>query len=270
MSYELYIDAFFLLNFFTDTLLLLLLRKLLKCTATHLRIFLGGLFGAVAACILLLLPGIPAWGKLFAGYGAVSIAMIKISFCRMRWKQLLHAAVCLYALAFFTAGGILLLTARIPALQEKAGMQTVCAGFLLLYGMISFLERYKRKKGKFVKVSLFWHEKEIALKALIDTGNSLFEPITGKPVSIVEQSVLLEALGKIPAKGLLVIPYHSIGKRSGILPGYEMTKLIIFGENETIEIEKPMVGLFDGRLSTASAYRMILHPTLTKNQEEEI
>lgn len=60
------------------------------------------------------------------------------------------------------------------------------------------------------------------------------------------------------------IPFHSIGKAHGILEGYELTELIIFEENEQIKIERPVVGLFDGKLSAKAAYQMILHPALIK------
>ena len=55
----------------------------------------------------------------------------------------------------------------------------------------------------------------------------------------------------------------------GLEPG-RLAELIIFGKNEMIKIERPMVGLFDGKLSAGAAYQMILHPTLTKIREESI
>ena len=48
LYYELYIDVYFRINLVMDYLLLLLVRSILKCTATHLRMLLGGLTGAPA------------------------------------------------------------------------------------------------------------------------------------------------------------------------------------------------------------------------------
>ena len=93
MKYELYIDVFFLLNFFMDTLLLFLIRKILKCTATHARLLIGGAFGAGMTCMITVMPMIPVWMKLFAGYGVISICMIKISFPGMHFKSVCRAAV---------------------------------------------------------------------------------------------------------------------------------------------------------------------------------
>lgn len=42
MYYELYIDVLFLVNFMMDYILLLLVRRMLKCTATHGNIWYGG------------------------------------------------------------------------------------------------------------------------------------------------------------------------------------------------------------------------------------
>ena len=42
MHYELYIDLLFLENFMMDSLLLLVLNRVLKCKSNWQRIFLGG------------------------------------------------------------------------------------------------------------------------------------------------------------------------------------------------------------------------------------
>ena len=56
MYYEVYIDVLFLINFMMDYLLLLIVRRVLKCTATHGNICVGSIFGAAAVCICMLLP----------------------------------------------------------------------------------------------------------------------------------------------------------------------------------------------------------------------
>ncbi len=50
MAYDLYIDVLFLMNFLMDTLLLWTLRKILKYRGSPLRLFSGGLVGALWAC----------------------------------------------------------------------------------------------------------------------------------------------------------------------------------------------------------------------------
>ena len=273
MKYEFYMDVFFLLNFFVDTLLLFLLKRVLKCTATHLRLLVGGMSGAAMACLLTVLPGIPGWIKLFAGYGIVSIGMIKISFRQMNLPQACRATVYLYGLSFFFGGILEFLAVRIPFFRTYGvGILGISVTAILVYGSVSFFfERQCRKREKYlVPVTLVWKERKKTVQALLDTGNSLYEPIGGKPVSVLERSEAETLLGNDKPEIFRVIPFHSIGKSRGIMEGYELTELIVTGENETIRIEKPMVGLFDGKLSTGSGYQMILHPAITKNQEESV
>lgn len=271
MKYEIYIDAFFLLNFFIDTLLLFLVRKVLGCTATRLRLLFGGAFGAGMACVITITPFVPVWIKLFTGYGIVSICMIRISFRRLHTKAVLKATVCLYVFAFLVGGALQMLSVQIPFFRKYGmGMIAVCAAGMTVYIIAASLYDSRKKKSCLLPVKLIWQKREMTVQALVDTGNSLYEPIGRKPVSVVEKNIL-EALfdGEYPDK-FRAVPFRSIGRGHGILKGYEITEMIIEGENEKIKIEEPIVGLFDGKLSADKAYQMILHPTLTKNQEESI
>ncbi len=268
MKYELYIDAFFLLNFFMDTLLLFLIRKILKCTATPLRLFLGGAFGAGMACVVTVMPFLPVWIKLLAGYGFIKICMIRISFPGMHRAVVFRAAVYLYGFAFLFGGVLEFLTVQIPFFRIYGiGIMGICMTGMSAAAVIHFLYgRWQEGRNRnLVPVKIVWQDRELLLQALIDTGNSLYEPVSGKPVSIVEREAVRSVFAGGKPEIFRAIPFHSIGRAHGILEGYQITELIILGENEKIKIEKPFVGLFDGKLSARAAYRMILHPALMKH-----
>jgi len=269
VRYELYVDEFFLLNFFMDTLLLLLMRKVLRCTATHLRIFLGGAFGGLAACLVTVLPMVPAWLKLSVGYGAVSLCMIKLCFCGMNWRAVCRAAVCLYGFAFLFGGALELLSIWLPlAGAGRVGPLGVCMAGTVTYVVCSFFWRKwrRRREESLVSILLTWKDRSVRGQALLDTGNGLYEPISGKPVTIAERALLEELFAGAWPEGFRAIPFHSVGRARGILPGYELTELVVFGENEKIRIEKPMVGCFDGKLSVKAAYQVLLHPALVNSK----
>lgn len=273
MEYEFYADTFFLLNLFVDTLLLFLLKKVLHATATHVRLFLGGIFGAGAVCVLTVIPGMGAFAKLFFGYGLISLAMIKISFRHMDFVQVCRAAVCLYGCAFVFAGLLHFFMTLFPFLRTYGiGIFGICAmGFFFYEGFLRLYEIRKRKQGSYlIPVTIIWKDRAEKLLALVDTGNSLYEPIGGKPVSVLEKDAVRGLFAADKPEVFRAIPFHSIGKRNGILEGYQLTELIIRGEYENIRIEKPMIGLFDKKVSNNGAYQMILHPALMKKQEESI
>lgn len=265
MKYELYIDAFFLLNFVIDTLLLFLTGKVLGCTATRLRLLLGGACGAGMACMLTVFPFLPAWGKLFAGYGIVSICMLRIAFPELRPQAFGRAAIVLYGFAFLLGGVLQILSVQVPFFRRNGMTLIAVCGFSVCAAGIaaSLYEKWKRsRKNHFVPVRLVWKNRELTVRALIDTGNSLREPVSGKPVSIIEKAAAELLFDSARPTVFRAVPFHSIGRGHGILEGYEITELIVTGENETIKIEKPVVGLFDGNLSADAAYQMILHPAL--------
>ncbi len=104
--------------------------------------------------------------------------------------------------------------------------------------------------------------KEISCIGLVDTGNSLFDPLTGKPVIILERSVMEKHNITIPIKGFRVIPFRSIGKQNGVLKGFIADRIQITQEEETREIPGVVVGIYEGRLNMNDEYQMILHPKL--------
>lgn len=269
MKYELYIDAFFLLNFVIDTLLLFLVGKVLGCTATHARLLLGGAFGAGMACALTIVPFLPAWGKLLAGYGIVSICMIRITFQALRPQAYVRAAIVLYGFAFLFGGLLQAICLQIPFFRRHGmTLLSVCAVSVCMTGVTASLygKRKRRRENHLIPVRLVWQDRELTVRALVDTGNSLYEPISGKPVSVIEKTMTEKLFETTYPAVFRAVPFHSIGKRRGILEGYEITEMIVAGENERIVIKKPIVGLFDGKLSTDAAYQMILHPALLQKE----
>lgn len=93
--------------------------------------------------------------------------------------------------------------------------------------------------------------------ALIDSGNSLTEPISGKPVSIIDRGVFCELWEQnAPFRA---IPYRSIGKKHGILQGYLLPELKIEMEGIEKRFENVYVAVSE---EYAGGMRMILNPAL--------
>ena len=114
------------------------------------------------------------------------------------------------------------------------------------------------------KVTLVMGDEEITIDGLRDTGNDLREPVTGKPVSIVEKDILREYYkdNYQEIKGLYVIPFNSVGKSNGILYGVKIEKLIIESKSKKFIKNNTIVAAYDGKLSVGDKYEMILHREL--------
>ena len=104
MQYELYIDVFFLVNFMMDYILLMLLRKMLACTATHARVIAGAAAGAALTCVIIAAPIPWAFVKLILFHGVVNAVMLKVGICVEWGRPFVKAFLFLYVGSFLLGG----------------------------------------------------------------------------------------------------------------------------------------------------------------------
>lgn len=270
--YEVYIDNLFLMNFVMNLYLYLLTARTLKRTATRLRITVGSLVQSLLFCILILMPGIPAGIKRFVGPMIVSIVSTAVIFRCKNAYELFRCTGYQFIYAFVLGGALKFLFTSVPVLRgRQENIWYVPGAGFFGYWMVSWwIAQVKRKKTVHLyTVHLCGYDGTITVKALADTGNSLVEPISGKPVSVVEDGVLDKLEGvKVPEK-LKLIPYHSVGKENGMMEGYEIPEIVIEDDREKIRWQKVIVGISRNRISAGGQYQMILHPDLTESEDQE-
>ena len=130
----------------------------------------------------------------------------------------------------------------------------------------------------FCDVRIEFYENAVNVKAIIDTGNLLKEPITGKSVVVIEKEELIEIFPRYILENLenimggdvekiytedeidkyiskfKVIPFSSLGKQNGMLLGFKPDNIKIgLDENEEIDVEG-IVGIYDKQLSKIGMY----------------
>lgn len=265
--YDIYIDSFFLSNFLMDYYVLLLVCKLLKCTATHVRLLLGAVFGAVCACLCLVFLDVPEVIRVIISYGFVGLFMLKISFRIHHFQTLFRALVYLYVVTFLYGGFFSFLNQLSPFVQqyELSLLSIISFGYFFCLIAITIIKKMNKSKLENIyQVTLTLGGKEHQVKALLDTGNSLTEPISQKPVSIIEFAILEPFILELEEKGMRVVPYHSVGMSNGLLKAYEFEVLNITNEECNITVKKEYIAVYDGILSAKGSYQMILHPDLIK------
>ena len=99
------------------------------------------------------------------------------------------------------------------------------------------------------------------MEALIDTGNSLIDPITGNPVCILESEKVKDYISCEKVSKLRKIPFCSFGEREGMLPVMEIEKMCVQKEKE-YRILHPVIGICGERISGHGTYGMILNPDI--------
>lgn len=253
------------MNFVMNLYLYALLTKTLKRTAGRMRVWVGSALGAALFVLLLFVPGLPVFIKRFAGPTAVSMAVTAWIFGIRQMSELCRATGYLYVYAFVFGGMMKFLFSGMGFLHKAQGS----IWYILGAGMLGYQvagwwlrELKKRKNATFCRVRLCVDGDGIWLDALVDTGNSLREPVGGKPVSVVEAGVLERLEGVKKPEKLKLIPYRSIGRENGMMEGYEVPEIVIDRDGEMIRREKAVVGISRTEISADGRYQMILHPDL--------
>lgn len=151
-----------------------------------------------------------------------------------------------------------------------------------MYGFIIITTSFKNIKGKITKkdmmcsIKINIDKKETYIKAIIDTGNFLREPITKLPVIVVQKDSLINLipedilnnlekiingedinLGEYISK-VRIIPFTSLGKENGILLGIKSDKILIDTEEKTVVAENVIVGIYNGVLGKNGKYQALI------------
>ncbi|HAX50772.1 sigma-E processing peptidase SpoIIGA [Muricomes intestini] len=258
MYYELYIDVLFLINFMMDSLLLLTVNQMLKCSTTHGRIYLGGALGAGLTCGVIAIP-MPAIIKFVTFHAVINTIMIKAGL-RIKGKKQFFKAFGLLYIASFLFGGIL--QALRPYVRIGSLFFAAAVGsYYLIKGIWKFLIGQKELQKKICEITLYTSAGEQKVKALIDTGNGLKDSVSKEPVSVVDKALAKSILTEEDIKnGFRYIPYRTVGRES-IMPVFRIRKMCVHLEEDRW-VENPVLGVCEECVSEQEEYQMILNPDI--------
>lgn len=262
VQYELYIDVLFLENFMMDYLILLVAGKVLACTATHGRLLLGAFAGAFGFCLFICLP-VPVPVKLTAFYTLVNICMVFIGLNIRDIRSLFKALILVYLVSFLL-GGIMTWLRQYLGGYFKIGSLfftlTICSYFLLTKGICFFENIFKLRDLK-CQVTLCLAGTTLNVPAIIDSGNMLCDPLTGKPVHILcKEAAKKLACTEKPIQ-IRYIPYSTIHQSSAVLPIVRIDSMLIHQSGTSDKrIDSPLIGISEQPCFDNGTYEMILHP----------
>ncbi len=256
MYYEVDVDLLFLENLWMNVILLILTAWCCQLPVKFRRIVMAAMLGSVGACIMTVYSAKLTNFAYFFGVLLLSTFMTWIGLPGR--KHFFLAAVGLY-LEGFALGGIFRF---LKMLDPTGGIHSLLlegAAVILLTGLEVIFRIRRKRAGLSKEVMLYYGESKLQVKAWYDTGNSLYDPFNGKPVSILEQNCMKQLLSyaeqeRIPRK----IPYRTID-REGILDVYILDAMEIGSPEEPIRIERPEVACMPGSIRTC---QLLLHRDL--------
>lgn len=265
MRYELYVDSLFLINFVMNLYLLMLVNRSTLRTATPGRLIAGAAFGG-GSYLLLLISGGAVWLRLILG-AAGAFGMLLIAFRVKGLRNFLKLAEKTLFYSFCIGGGLFFLIRRLHfAERSLTGIFGILGAGGILFLFLARFRRGEQQESCICRATLICGETKVTVAALVDSGNSLAEPVSGKPVSVVEEAVL-RSLWESGGPGYRVIPYHSIGKKKGILEGYLLPELRLETEGickvfRNVYIAASPEGISASEGEEADSIKMIVNPRL--------
>lgn len=257
--HELYIDIFFLVNFMMDYLLLLIVRRMLKCSATHGNICIGSILGSLLTCAVIMLQIRYAMVRIFLFHIVINTLMLRVGLRIKEKREFFRGLVGLYTAGFLLGGVFQFFQQYVRVGSLFFGIAVL--SYYVVQGIWSFITCLQRFTSYRCKVTLFFEEGECTVEALIDTGNSLTDPITGNPVCILESEKVKDYISCEKVSKLRKIPFCSLGEREGMLPVMEIEKMCVQKEKE-YRILHPVIGICGERISGHGTYGMILNPDI--------
>lgn len=270
MEVKIYLDSLFLMNYMINLWILQLLKKRFALEIRRIRIYGGACIGAVFYILQFFLKG----NALAIELGTMLLGvllMIRAVLPERKRRFFLPMISCGFFYSFLMAGIVRAVLNKWRVFYEKEATLLWILLFvffckeLFLWG----LEKKKQKKSRLVyMVDIKSAGTVLSLRGLLDTGNRLTEPLSRRPVCIMEEQLLAQITLENPLF-FRAIPYHSVGCEKGILYGVEIPEIQISTEEACYVAKNVICAGVGQKLSVKNAYQMILHPALLSEENRK-
>ena len=219
----LYADVLFTLNALIDYLLLLLSARAAGEPLRRARFLLAAAVGGGYA-VLLFVPGFAFLNRgLYKGLSAVVMFLLAYGATRRLWKQSLIflGLSCalgggITAIGMMDGGALSLGRGVVYSVPDLKIVLLSGAGcYAVLRVVMPNLCRHTVSEGELRPITFELDDRKICLTALMDTGNTLTDPVSGQLVPVAEGCALSE----------LFPPCHRPGREELTDPVFGMTRL---------------------------------------------
>ncbi len=274
-----YIDVLFLLNLIVDYLLILATAKITGELIVRIRFAFSALLGAIYA-VVLFLPGF-IWLSHPLCKICFAVLMVLIAYGRSRqfvrillvfWGSSAALGGVVLALQFIGAGGLTLENGVLyTGFDIRILLVTVIISYIVLSTAFERTAHHGGKRKDLKKSIVMIDGREISFTVLIDTGNTLKDPVQNMPVIVAEGEIiqpllsekldLLDPIGSMQRiknesmrKRIRLIPYRAVGISNGML-------LAVRSDRATVgdrELKGALIALSPTPVSDGGGYQALV------------
>ena len=298
-----YLDIIFIENILMNYIILFATLVILKVKNKwqQIRLLLSGIIGSVYA-IIVYLDILPIYSGIIAK-AILSIVMVYVAFNPQSIKQLFKQLLIFYLTSFIFGGCTFALIYFIKPENVQmrngvfVGMYPIkvaiiggVIGFIITQIAFKINKNKLNTKNTIFDIQIYYEDKTINIKALLDSGNMLKDPVSEIPVIIIEKEIMykiipkniLDYIEKI-MKGdeaeenydiqnyiskIRMVPFMSIGKENGMLVGIRLDKIKIQTEDIDVERKDVIAGIYDKKITKDNKYNALIGLNLLETEKE--
>lgn len=291
-----YAEYLFAENFIIGLIILILTGKICGIKSSKLLLTLGGILCALYSFTIFfesmpdllailsklffsaVLVGLVFWPKSIKLFGKIVTIFYIVSFAM--------GGITIGSMYFFGATGVTNNSSAYIAEPTYLKIAFGCfLSYLALNSLASFLKGRMLEEKTMKQVEILIGERKISVNGLVDTGNFLKDPISGKPVFIISERMAMKFLPKEIielmtkkdtkwesiyeemmntefADRVRLIPFHSIGKSNGMLLGIRSDRATIKDKQGEQKMDGAVLAISQERFALESKgtnYDLLLH-----------
>ncbi len=276
LNITVYVDVLFLLNLIVDYIIISSTAFISNKKANTFRFFCASSIGAFYS-VIIFFPSLKILDiivlKIF-----ISNIIVLIAF---KWKNItshLKVFVTYYIINFIYGGGMFAFY-RFTNLGSKMNysngeyyinlpLWAIIMLAIIFYFLIKVFGRILNGTNQtsiIKEIEVNQNGKTVCTNALIDTGNNLYDPISQKPVILVEKDVIKKIINvnlendydSIIKNNMRIIPFYDATGNSNII--YAFKPSYVYDKTSKKEIKNVLVGISQHHLSSDRSYQALMH-----------
>lgn len=286
-----YIEYVFAENFIIDFILLFITGKLMKKHINYIRLIAASTIGALYVILTAYI------GRDFMTYFivkfSISVLMLMVAFDTKGILKNIRVILCFYITSLIMVG---IITALFYLTNDRLTVNAIVISLFIGYSALHFF--FKDIKSKIEKsnymrtVTIKVGEKSKSLKAFIDTGNELTDPMTKKPVIVVNIESIRNILGeelytnilsfyndnkgnyeKLLSqnnnKNLKIIRYNTISSKGEMMVILTPDELEVKSNDNLITMADAVIGIYPKNISQKEDYDALLFNKILEWEMEQ-
>lgn len=288
---EYYIEYIFAENFVIDFILLYITGNLLKKKIIYKRLLASSAIGALYVILVVTINR--GFLNSFIVKLSISVLMLMVSYDSKGIITNIRLVICFYIVSLLMVG---LISALYYLAFNKATVNVIIVSMFLGFALLKFFFteiKSKRKRADYMRsIIIDINNKTKTLNAYIDTGNDLTDPLTGKPVVVVNLESIRELLGEDISKEIMefynssdksyvnlfleknydlrlrVIKYNTISNKGELMVCVIPDSLTILGNDKNIMKAEALIGINPQKINDKGDYEALLFKKLLDWESE--